>query len=235
MSRQALTIMQRPQPIEPQRQPQVADLELRFRILSAEYSHLTSMLAATWSISAARTNLFFVAVSAGGLALGIGGSSSRLSRPFLVLALGVLMLILTMGMVALSRMLGANRIAIRLIQSLNRIRHFFVELDPHISSYLTQSTHDDERGIFGQVARGTSFGAMTEMPAASMASLIALVDAFVTAAIVGVGGLLASGGDLTNALVAAGVTLALGIVLFEGWVYSDLQRARRGLNPEFPS
>jgi hypothetical protein len=193
------------------------------------------MLSATWSISAARTNLFFVAVSAGGLALGIGGSSSRLSRPFLVLAFGVLLLILTMGIVALSRMLGANRIAIRHIQSLNRIRHFFVEMDPHIGSYLTQSTHDDERGIFGQVARGTSFGAMTEMPAASMASLVALVDAFVTAAIVGVGALLLVGGDSMTALIIAAVTLAIGIVLFEGWVYSDLQRARHGLNPEFPS
>src|SRR4030088_973618 len=43
------------------------DLELRFRILSAEYSALIFHLGSTWSVSAARTNLFFVALSAAGV------------------------------------------------------------------------------------------------------------------------------------------------------------------------
>ena len=105
------------------------DLELRFRILSAEYSHLTSMLTSTWSTSAARTNLFFVAVSAAGVALAFL-SNGHVTRTFLILTLSILLLILVMGLVALSRMLHANRESIRQLQSIIRIRRFFVELDP---------------------------------------------------------------------------------------------------------
>lgn len=44
------------------------DLERRFRILGAEYSALIFYLGSTRFVSAARTKLFFVALSAGGVA-----------------------------------------------------------------------------------------------------------------------------------------------------------------------
>ena len=68
------------------------DLELRFRILSAEYSALIFHLGSTWSVSAARTNLFFVALSAAGVALALISNASRFSREFQVFALALLLL-----------------------------------------------------------------------------------------------------------------------------------------------
>jgi hypothetical protein len=76
---------------------------------------------------------------------------------------------------------------------------------------------------------------MTQMPASSMASLIALIDAFATGAITGIVYLLISGSSELNAVIAAGVGLALGLVGFEGWVYLDLQRMRRSLDVRFPT
>src|SRR3989442_415189 len=73
------------------------DLELRFRILSAEYSALIFYLGSTWSVSAARTNLFFVALSAAGVALALISNASRFSREFQTFALAVLLLVLVIG------------------------------------------------------------------------------------------------------------------------------------------
>ena len=209
------------------------DVERRFRILSAEYSHLTSRLTGTWTVTAQRTNLFFVAVSAAGVALALLANASHATAIFPLLALAVLLLVLLMGVTALSRMLHANREAIILLQALNRIRHFFVEIDPGSERYLGLPTTDDDIGVFG--TDRLSFGAMTQMPASSMATLVALIDAFASGAIAGIAYQLISGGNQLNAVVAAGVALVLGLVGFEGWVYLDLQRMRRSLDARFPS
>ena len=210
-------------------------VELRFAILSSEYSHLTSRLASTWSTSAERTNLFFVAGSGAGVALAFIANASHFSSAFSVLSLGVLLLVLLMGITALSRLLAANRESIRLIQSLNRIRHFFVDLDPGSNIYLTLSIHDDERGLFGTIKPRSGFGVMTQMPAASMATLVALVNSFVTAAIVSMVFLVATHSDLVIGLVVAGLTFVVATVLYEGWVFIDLGRLQQGLDVRFPS
>jgi len=207
------------------------DRELRFKILGAEYSHATSMLTATWSASAARTNLFFVAVSAAGVALAL---LSHATATFLILALGVLLLILVMGLVALDRMLHANREAVLYMQSVIRIRRYFTTLDPGSAEYMTLPTTDDEKGLFGAHAR-SSFGAMTQTPAASMASLVALIDAFVTAALIGIAFLLITGAGQSVALIAAGIALAISIAGYEGWTYRDIRNLRQSLDVRFPS
>lgn len=211
------------------------DLDLRFRILTAEYSHVTSMLTSTWSISGQRTSLFFVAVSAAGVALALLGNAAHATAFFPVLALAVLMLVLLLGVAALARMLQANRETTRMLQSLNRIRHFFVEIDSGAAKYMALPTSDDDIGLFGVHRRGSSFAAMTQMPAASMATLIALINAFVIAAITGIACVLVSGGNQLGAVIAAGIALAVGIIGFEGWAYLDLQRMRRSLDVRFPT
>ncbi len=210
------------------------ELELRFRVLSAEYSHVTSMLGNTWSNAAARTNLFFVAVSASGIALALFADSSHVTRTSLLLVLVVLLLVLVMGVVALSRMEVANRDSVRLMQALIRIRRFFLEIDPGAARYISLPVHDDETGVYGPITPRSRFSALTRLPAASMASLVAFVDAFVAAAVVGTVDLLA-GGDTTSALVWSGVALAIGLVAFEGWLFSKLDRVRRDLAAQHSS
>jgi hypothetical protein len=214
--------------------PSSAELDLRFKVLSAEYGHLTSMLSSTWSNAAARANLFFVAVSAAGLALAylVGGTGA--TRTSLVLVMVVLLLVLVIGLVALSRLLTAHRESTRLVQSMIRIRHFFVELDPGAAAYMTLPIHDDEAGLFGASTARSRFSAMTYPPAASMASLVAFVDAFVTAAIVGTAYIVVAGDDVSGAVAWSGVTLAIGLAFFQGWVFANLERLRRSLDVRFP-
>jgi hypothetical protein len=211
-----------------------SELELRFQILSAEYSHVTSMLGNTWSTTASRTNLFFVAVSAAGIALALFADSSHVTRTSLLLVLVVLLLVLVMGLIALTRMVAANTESIQLMQALIRIRHFFIEIDAGSARYMTLPVHDDESGVYGPITRGSRLSAMTQLPAASMASLVAFVDAFVVAAIAGTAYLLI-GGDVTVAFIVSGIALALAVFALMGWLFVRLDRVRRSLVVRFPA
>ena len=92
---------------------------------------------------------------------------------------------------------------------------------------LTLPTHDDEAGVLGIRARPSPW-AMTQMPAASMATLVALVNTFVTAAIVGTA-CISLGGSPAIALICAVAGFAIGSVVFWVWVFRDLHRVRRSL------
>src|SRR5256885_6768595 len=151
------------------------DLELRFRILSAEYSALVQRLGSTWAVSAARTNLYFVFLSASGFEVALISNASHFPREFQVFALGVLLLNLLGGLLAIARMLHAHGQTVLYIQSLNRIRHFFTELDADVKPYLTLPVHDDEAGVIQSPSPHPSPWATTVPPAASMATPAALV------------------------------------------------------------
>src|SRR5207237_510630 len=154
------------------------DLELRFRILSAEYSALIFHLGSTWSVSAARTNLFFVALSAAGVALALISNASHFSREFQVFALALLLLVLLIGIFAMTRMLHAHAETVLHIQSLNRIRHFFTELDPGTKAYFMLPTHDDEAALLASTRPRPSLWTRTKPPAANIATLVASVNTF---------------------------------------------------------
>jgi hypothetical protein len=208
-------------------------LELRFRILSAEYSALIFYLGSTWSVSAARTNLFFVALSAAGVALALISNASRFSREFQTFALAVLVLVLVIGVFAMTRMLHAHAQTVLHIQSLNRIRHFFTELDPGTKPYFTLPTHDDVAALVGSTRPRPPLWAMTHMPAASMLTLVALVNTFLIGAIAGTASL-SSGGNPSTALMWAATGFAIASILIWGWVFRELHRIRKTLVVRYP-
>jgi hypothetical protein len=209
------------------------DLDLRFRILSAEYNALIFHLGSTWSISAARTNLFFVSLSAAGVALALISNASNFAREFHVIALGVLLLVLVVGVFAMTRMLHAHAETVLHIQSLNRIRHFFTELDPGTRPYFTLSTHDDAASLVVPTRPQPSLWAMTHLPAASMATLVALVNTFVTGAIAGTA-CLSLGGNPSTALIWAAAGFAIASIVIWGWLFRELNRIRRRLVVRYP-
>ena len=219
--------------MSPRSRERPEDLELRFRILSVEYTTLVQRLGSTWAVSAARTNLYFVFLSASGVALALISNASHFSREFQVFALGVLLLNLLGGLMAIARMLHAHGQTVLYIQSLNRIRHFFTELDPDVKPYFTLPIHDDEAGVVESASRHPSLWAMTVLPAASMATLVALVTTFLVGAIAGTV-YLVSGGSATMALVYAGVAFVIASIVIWGWLFLELHRIRRRLVIHFP-
>jgi hypothetical protein len=209
------------------------NLQLRFQILTAEYSALVQRLGSTSAVSAARTNLYFVFLSATGVALALISNASHFTREFQVFALGVLLLNLLGGLLAMARMLHAHGQTVLYIQSLNRIRRFFTELDAGVEPYFTLPVHDDEAGIVESGSRHPSLWAMTMLPAASMATLVALVNTFLVGAIAATA-YLVLGGNPTTALVYAGVAFVIASIFIWGWLFLELHRIRRRLVIQFP-
>lgn len=209
------------------------DMKLRFQILSTEYSALVQRLGSTSAVSAARTNLYFVFLSATGVALALIANASHFTHEFQVVALGVLLLNLIGGLLAMARMLHAHGQTVMYIQSINRIRHFFTELDAGVRPYLTLPIHDDEAGVVESASRHPSLWAMTMLPAASMATLVALVNTFLVGAVAATV-CLVLGGRATLALVFAGVAFALASSAIWGWLFLELRRIRRRLVIQFP-
>jgi hypothetical protein len=209
------------------------DLELRFRILSAEYSALIFHLSSTWSVSAARTNLFFVALSAAGVALALTSNAVGFSRAFQIFGLAVLVLVLVIGVIAMTRILHDQAQTVLHIQSLNRIRHFFTELDPGTKPYFTLPTHDDVAALVGSTRPRPPLWAMTHMPAASMLTLVALVNTFLIGAIAGTASL-SSGGNPSTALMWAATGFAIASIVIWGWVFRELHRIRKTLVVRYP-
>jgi cell shape-determining protein MreD len=74
---------------------------------------------------------------------------------------------------------------------------------------------------------------MTMLPAASMATLVALVNTFLVGAIAATV-CLVFGGSATLALVYAGVVFVLASIAIWGWLFLELQRIRRRLVIQFP-
>jgi uncharacterized membrane protein len=74
---------------------------------------------------------------------------------------------------------------------------------------------------------------MTQLPAASMATLVALVNTFVVAAIVGIGSLIL-GSRPGPALVWAAAGFVIASVVMWGWVLRALRQVRRELVVRYP-
>jgi hypothetical protein len=172
-------------------------------------------------------------LSATGVALALISNASHFTREFQVFALGVLLLNLLGGLLAMARMLHAHGQTVLYIQSINRIRHFFTELDADVKPYFTLPVHDDEAGVVESANRHPSLWAMTMLPAASMATLVALVNTFLVGAIAATV-YLVLGGSATMALVYAGVAFVIASIVIWGWLFLELHRIRRRLVIQFP-
>lgn len=69
---------------------------------------------------------------------------------------------------------------------------------------------------------------MTMLPAASMATLVALVNTFLVGAIAATVDLVL-GGSATMALIYGGVTFVIATSVIWGWLFLELHRIRRRL------
>jgi quinol-cytochrome oxidoreductase complex cytochrome b subunit len=74
---------------------------------------------------------------------------------------------------------------------------------------------------------------MTNLPAASMATLVALVNTFVIGAIVGTA-YLSLGGNPSAALMWAAAGFAIASIVIWGWVLRQLHRIRTTLVVRYP-
>jgi hypothetical protein len=87
--------------------------------------------------------------------------------------------------------------------------------------------------VVGSARPRPSLWAMTHLPAASMATLVALVNTVVIGAIVGTA-CFSLGGDPSTALIWAAAGFAIASIVIWVWVFRELHRIRRNLVVRYP-
>ena len=111
--------------------------------LRAEFELLEHMRESLVNLVNQRFNFLLALVSATLVAISFLGNQLHFSLVFFLVASGLLVSVLTLGLIVFARALEAEVMTIIYIRGLNRIRNFYVTNAPAIRAYLTMPWYDD--------------------------------------------------------------------------------------------
>jgi hypothetical protein len=170
--------------------------------LTTEHFTLQTARAVTVSDSNGRTALYLGSLSSSLVALALVAQQLRFGDVFLVFVLTVLPALLFLGLVTYVRVLHNSIEDIIYARAINRIRHYYTELDPARAQYFLLSGRDDLRGALQNMCLRESWTQFLF----TLPSAVAVIN-----------GLLAGAtAALTLALTARGVAPLLAMVVGAG-------------------
>jgi hypothetical protein len=201
------------------------------QILATEHWSLLAARTMSWNEVFSRASMFFTLLSGAIVALALVAQATSFDKNFTLFAIMLLPLVILTGLFTFLRIHFANNYDMLQVVGMNRIRHAYLEMAPDLEPYFITGSHDDVRGA--QLTAGMT-GPRVGYLLASTPLLVAVVDAIVTAGLVGF---------IFDALGFGRVLCAVGGlivgVLFLGslmvWTQRDLKRTIGGYKPNFPT
>jgi hypothetical protein len=134
------------EPFSPDRPAAAGDGQAVLLALTTEHFTLQTARAVTVSDSNGRTALYLGSLSSSLVALALVAQQLRFGDVFLAFVLTVLPALLFLGLVTYVRVLHNSIEDIIYARAINRIRHYYTELDPAKAHYFLLSGRDDLRG-----------------------------------------------------------------------------------------
>ena len=132
--------------------PQQADGQQAFmQALTTEHFTLQTARAVAVNEGNGRTALYIGALSSTLVALALVAQRSPLGDVFYAVALTVLPAVLFLGLVTYVRVLQSSIEDILYARAINRIRHYYTEIDPAQAHYFLLSGRDDFRGALANM------------------------------------------------------------------------------------
>jgi hypothetical protein len=208
------------------------------QILATEHWSLLASRTLSWNESFSRASMLLATLSATAVALALVAQVAAFGQGFVVFALVVLPFVELVGLATFARLGEANGEDVLCIQGMNRIRHAYLEIAPHLEPYFVTRRHDDLVAIFATysatpVARSSirnglhhafvmtqgMVGIINAMVAAVFGALLAIQVGASVAVAVGAGGLFLA--------TTLGAQLAYGFLTF--------RHIRERLTVHFPS
>ena len=119
--------------------------------LTTEHFTLQTARAVAVSEGNGRTALYVGALSSTLVALALVAQRSPLGEVFFVVALTVLPAVFFLGLVTYVRVLQSSIEDILYARAINRIRHYYTEIDPSQAHYFLLSGRDDFRGALANM------------------------------------------------------------------------------------
>ena len=111
--------------------------------LRLEFELIEHMRESLVNLINQRFNFFLALVSATLVAISFLGNQLRFSIPFFLIASGLLMSVLILGLMVFARSLEGEVMLIVYIRGLNRIRNYYANSSPTIRPHLTMPWYDD--------------------------------------------------------------------------------------------
>jgi len=207
-------------------------------ILTTEHYNLQSARAASISETSARTALFLSTVSSGLVALGFVAQVLR-GEGLYVFGLVLFPTLLFLGLVTFERVLQSSIQDIVSARGINRIRHFYAEIDPHAASYFILSTHDDQAGTMADMGiRPSPWQSFV-----TLAGMVAVIDGVIAGAFAGLLvsllegalGLKGGAGAVTLPVVGGALVFILAVVVQQRYQEAQWRTAVGALPVLFPS
>ena len=138
--------------------------------LRAEFELIEHMRESLVNLVNQRFNFLLALVSATLVAISFLGNELHFGTAFFLIASGLLVSVLMLGLIVFARALEAEVMTIIYIRALNRIRNFYVTNEPAIRAYLTMPWYDDVPSFYApgydvSKASGSWWTKFTNLPA----------------------------------------------------------------------
>ena len=137
------------QPVVPASPPE--ERQAFLQALTTEHFTLQTARAVAVNEGNGRATLYIGALSSALVALALAAQRAPLGEMFYVVALTVLPAVLFLGLVTYVRVLQSSIEDILYARAINRIRHYYTEIDPSHASYFLLSGRDDFRGALANM------------------------------------------------------------------------------------
>jgi hypothetical protein len=192
----------------------------------AEYRALDNARASSLQRGQAYISLFLTIVSGTAALLALMSQLASNTESFFFISLSILFLLFLLGLISFARVLQRDLGIIRISRGLNRIRRYFVEIEPDIQPYLTYPPCDDKPEY-----------THTGISRIGLRSIVALINSSTGATLAY---LVASAGFENSriawiSVVIAVVVFVISLVLHELYVSSRLRAAESKAEVRFPS
>jgi len=177
--------------------------------LTTEHFTLQTARSTTVSESSGRATLFLASVTGSVVALAFVGQVSRTGPAFTLFAMALFPTLLLLGLVTYWRLLQSAVEDLTYGLAINRIRAFYLTLDPVAADYLVMSSDDTRAGVLHNMGMHSSRWHLLS----HSATVIIVVDAVLAGTLAGLASALLGGVRLGTAAatgaVAAVTVLAL--------------------------
>jgi hypothetical protein len=180
------------------------------QILVTEHTNLQAARSATIYEAHVRTNLYLGSVSSAVIALAFIGQVTDMSPAILVFALILLPALLFMGIVTFVRVLQTGWEDSICSRGINRIRHYYMEVAPHMKDYFILSANDDLAGVL----RNMGAQASRWQVAMSTAGLVSFINSILAGVFVG---LLAA--TLLKSSIILAVIAGIAVFITSAWLH----------------
>lgn len=201
------------------------------QILITEHTNLQAARSATVFEANGRTTLFLGAVSSGIVALAFIGQMSEMGTAFFLFALILLPSLIFLGLVTFIRVNQTGIEDMVAARGINRIRHYYTEVAPHIAPYFILSTHDDMLGyvqnLGGQASIFQQF--------VSTAGLVSVINSVLAGVFVGLLLFALLKASFLVCLIAGGVVFGASVFFAMRYQHLHWRENERHLKVIFPS